>query len=940
MPKLVRRLLPLALFASTLVSRPAAQAPTFVAIAAPSAPPSLVAASPSGLRFEQNMGQLDARARFVARAGRAVVFLGDEGAKMRFGGDAKGTELTMRVAGGRPVAPRGLDETTAKTSYFLGEKSVAGVPSFAKVVYEGVREGVDLVFRGDEGTLEYDFHVHPGAKTDDVAMEVAGAEGLSIGEDGELRIETAHGTLVEPRPHVFQKNPDGTVTDVATSFRIVAPNRVGFAVAAYDRARDLVIDPAITYSTYVGANNDDRARAVAVDAMGNTYVVGSTMSTNFGTTSAFQAAYGGATDVFVAKIAAAGNALVYATYLGGSDLDDVSGIAVDATGAAYVVGQTSSANFPTTAGAFQTVYGGVRDGFVTKLAPAGNALAYSTYLGGASTDRIESIAIDAAGNAYLGGSTNSNNFPTANAYDGTYGGGFDAFLTKLAPTGATLVYSTYFGVTGPDEGLAVGVDGAGNAYLAGATFSTNLPLANAFQTTIAGGEEAFVTKFNAAGNALVHSSFLGGAMNDRIQAMHVSAAGVVTVAGTTRSGDFPTRNAVQAAHGGGTIDAFVTRIAAAGGALVYSTYLGGSANDDARAIAVDDAGYAYVTGICESANFPIVRPITGHGTYQGGIDAFLSKLAPTGSTLAYSTYIGGNREESGRGIAVDAARTAYVVGFTNSFDYPRVGALQNTLGGEPFDGLLTKVASPAATIAPTTANVPPRGQQAFVGGAGTPGYTFAMGASPSGGTVVAATGLYTAGATPNTTDTVVVTDLEGMSATATVTVGAGVTITPATIRVVPGGTVAFAAAGGSGTGFMYTVSTNLSGATIVAATGAYTAGTTPAADVVTVTDSLGNAATAAITVAREGADAGSDAGSDGGADGSAGDGGNGSPPFPSDASTGADASTDTDAGVPGVGDESGCGCKTTSAPVAGSAAWLGLLGGVALVVRRRRRDLH
>jgi len=933
MPKLVRRLLPVVLFASTLVSRPAADREP----SGPTALPKLTAAAASGLRFEENRGQLDPAVRYVSRAGRAVVFLTDEGAKLRFGGQAGGTELTMRVAGGRRVTPKGTELAAAKTNYFTGARALTDVPSYGRVVYEGVREGVDLVFRGDEGTLEYDFLVKPGASTEGVAMEVSGAEGLSIGDAGELRIATTKGTLIEPRPHVFQRNDDGTLRDVPTSYRIVAKDRVGFEVAAYDHSRELVIDPAITYSTYVGANNDDRARAVAVDGAGAMYVVGSTMSTSFGTMNPVQATFGGATDVFVAKIAAAGNTLVYATYLGGTDVDDVASIAVDAAGAAYIGGQTSSADFPVTAGALQTVYGGVRDGFVAKLAPAGNALTYATYLGGASTDRVESLVVDGTGNVYVGGSTNSANFPTANAYDSTYAGGFDAFLAKIAPAGNAFVYSTYFGMSGPDEGLAVGIDGTGAAYLAGATFSTTLPLANAFQTTIAGGEEAFVTKFTAAGNALVHSSFLGGTANDRIQSMHVSTAGVVTVAGVTRSLDFPTRNPVQATHGGGTTDAFVTRVAAAGGSLVYSTYLGGGANDDGRAVTADADGYAYVTGITESATYPVLRAIVGHDTYKGGIDAFLSKLTPTGSAFAYSTFIGGNREESGRGIAVDAARTAYVVGFTNSFDFPRLDPLQNTLGGEPFDGTLTKVTSPAVAIAPVTVTVPPRGAQTFTGSLGTAGYTFAMRASPSGGTVVAATGAYTAGPTPNVTDTVVVTDVEGMSAVATVTVGAGVSVTPQAPRVAPRGSVTFAATGGSGTGFMYTVSSNLSGATIVPATGVYTAGSTPATDVVTVSDSLGNLATSTVTVGVDAADAGPDAASDASAgDGSA----DAASPLPSDsgAVTG-DSGAQADAGLAPIdeGGDSGCGCKTTSAPVAGGASWLAIAGLAAFVARRRMK---
>jgi hypothetical protein len=398
---------------------------------------------------------------------------------------------------------------------------------------------------------------------------------------------------------------------------------------------------ALIYSTYLGGSGNDVGRGIAVDAAGAAYVTGATGSTNFPTTpGAFQTTFGGPLDpeirrdAFVSKLNPAGNVLSYSTYLGGNQGDDGSGIAVDAAGDAYVTGTTGSTNFPTTPGAFQTTIAGVSDAFVSKLNPAGNALIYSTYLGGSSSDYGQGIAVDGLGAAYVTGGTYSSNFPTTpGALQTTSGGGQDAFVTKLSPAGSTLIYSTFLGGTSDDVGHGIAVDAARAAYVTGRTYSTTFPTTpGAFQTTSGGGQDAFVTKLNPAGNVLSYSTYLGGNSADTGQGIAVDGSGAAYVTGDTASTNFPTTPGAFQTTSGGWQDAFVTKLNPAGNALSYSSYLGGSDPDSGQGIAVDGLGAAYVTGYSSSTNFP-TTPGAFQTTSGGGQDAFVTKIFEKHSTM-------------------------------------------------------------------------------------------------------------------------------------------------------------------------------------------------------------------------------------------------------------------------------------------------------------------
>jgi len=696
------------------------------------------------LQFEANRGQTHKDVRFLSRgpgyslyltSGEAVLMLTrpnpdekkrDVRSRQERGAQTpvKSVALRMSLVGAAPEpVVSGLEEQPGTANYFIGKDSakwLTKVPTYARVHYRDVYPGIDLLYYGNQRQLEYDFVVAPGADPKKIVLGFKGADKLEIDARGELVLHSAGGDIRQHKPIIYQ-NIDGGRREIAGGYVRKGANRVGFQVAAYDRSQPLVIDPVLSYSTFLGGSGFNGRGfsggfGIAVDADGNAYVVGWTDSSDFPTTAgAFQTIFGGGTrvDTFVTKLNPTGSALVYSTYLGGSDSDPGRKIAVDAAGNAYVVGQTLSSNFPTTAGAFQTSFGGgYSDAFVTKLNPTGSALVYSTYLGGTGEDDCSGISVDADGNAYVAGFTASANFPaTAGAFQTTFGGGYgDAFVAKLDPTGSALIYSTYLGGTDSDAagnpGLAV--DASGNAYVTSETVSTDFPTTpGAFQATLPGFQNAFVTKLDPTGSALVYSTYLGGSYSDWTQAIAVDADGNAYVTGATRSRDFPTTpGAFQTTFGGGKNDAIVTKLNATGSALVYSTYLGGSGKDYGSAIAVDTAGNAFVTGTTNSSDFPTTvtafQRSFGGGTrevFSGDIggDAIVTKLNADGSALIYSTYLGGSENDYGYGIALDAQANpnAYVTGSTASFwNFPTTaGVFQTGLAGFT-DAFVAKISDP------------------------------------------------------------------------------------------------------------------------------------------------------------------------------------------------------------------------------------------------------
>lgn len=968
------------------------------------------------LRFERNQGQTDATVEYLARGPGYGLFLTRREAvlQLRRGGEQNtATQVRMRLVGANPdplitgYAPLG-----GQSHYFLGNQPQrwrTGIAAYAQVKYSSVYPGIDLLWYGNQQQLEHDFLLAPGAPPQRIKLAFEGTKQIALEADGALRLQLADDALHLLKPRAWQEI-DGTQRAVACEFRLEQPNHVGFVVGDYDPALPLVIDPVLLYSTYLGGTNYDAATAVAVDQAGNAYLTGETASLDFPLNTSLQGAPGGLTDSFVLKLSPNGQTLLYATWLGGSGQDLATGIAVDRVGNAYVTGRTTSTEFPTTNGAFQTTYPSGRElfsqrAFVAKLNASGSALLYSTYLGGSGSDTGTGIAVDAENNAVVTGTTtsfdllsgranvpglfrekrgqalfkssngaanwqpsnngvtssavtaiafdpknplvglasttnrlfkttdggatwvafdnanpasglpvstqlvfdpvNSNvlyavsfnfaiykstdggvnwvfkqlssNGPTsarsllldpvqpttiyvaaregvfkstdggntwgllnnglaqfgnqvlvnalaldpgnrttlyaatdrgmfktvngepwqpinsglgpvlgqvypiptlaldpaapqtlyatinnngvfkttdggqswrpfnnglqvpnatffysvtslaidpatantvyaltqnngvfktadgsanwmavnnglpalgvrtlaldratpANLYVGVATGG-DGYVAKLNAAGSALQWLNYLGGSTDDSANAVAVDRDGAVYVAGATASGDFPTLTPLQPFR--GADAFITKFNAGGTALVYSTWLGGAGTDVARALTVSATGQAVVAGSTNSTAFPTTNPLQAAHGGGVNDGFVARFNPAGSALEISTYLGGSADDQVFAAALDNAGQIYLTGVTASPNFP-TRDAPQPQARGGTTEAFVTKLAVGGNALVYSTFLGGSATEQGNGIAVDANGNAVIVGSTTSTDFPIAAALQPLRGG-------------------------------------------------------------------------------------------------------------------------------------------------------------------------------------------------------------------------------------------------------------------
>ncbi len=730
------------------------------------------------IRFEVNVGQAPAEIEYLARGDGYTVALTQQAAILGLrparalsrAALAARLRLSLLHARTQPSL-RPERQQSSVSNYFVGSdpsKWHSNIANYAAVRYEQVYPGIDWVVYGNPRQLEYDFVIAPRSDPRRIVLRIEGAQSLSLDENGDLLVKVRDVTLRQLKPVVYQSADDGTRHNIESRY-VLTHQHVAFALGKYDHSRELIIDPTFVYSTYLGGSSFDSATAIAVDNQGDAYVAGSTTSTDFPTEHPLQATNLQSANAFIAKFNATGSALVYSTYLGGSGNhyygnislcsirgsvqitsggDGATAIAVDAAGNAYVAGFTNSTDFPTV-NPFQATnhaatapsYGS--NSFVVKLNAAGSALVYSTYLGGSglaeapvpSGDSATGIAVDAAGNAYVTGITNSPDFPTLTPFQATNDegptGSVTAFVTKFDATGGALRYSTYLGgsaAAGADTSFGdcangIAVDSGGNAYVVGQTSSTSFPTAAAFQSTNRAAAlatsavgNAFVTKLNSAGSALVYSTYLGGSVNDDAQAVAVDSSGNAYVSGYTYSSDFPTANAFQPQNqtNGHGANAFVTKFNAAGSGLTYSTYLGGSTNSQATGVALDAADNAYISGFTDSTDFPTVEPLqaTNNAASHMTSNAFISVLDAAGSALEFSTYLGGSgtqgfiscpvgvtpcgpvyNGDSAAAIAVDAAGNIYVTGVTYSTDFPTVMAFQGT----PKSSFVTKI----STLAPT-----------------------------------------------------------------------------------------------------------------------------------------------------------------------------------------------------------------------------------------------
>jgi hypothetical protein len=657
------------------------------------------------LTFEQNVGQFDARAQFVARGGGVTTYLTADGAVFTVpltadedANRASFAAVRMRVEGGAgAVRPTTEGHPSGVSHYLIGSDPSGwhtNVPHYGAVRYVAVYPGIDLLYTSEERRLRYDFVLSPGADPNLIRLRFDGARAQEIDGAGNLLLHVgeagAGAVLTHGAPFTYQERGGQRMT-VESRF-VLEGESVAFALGAYDPTLPLIIDPDLIFATYLGGGSIDNGNGIAVDNAGNVYLTGTTTSVFPTTAGVFDTSLGGVSDIFVTKLNASGTALVYSTYVGGSSEETGEAIVVDASGNAYVTGTTLSANFPTTFGAADTTSGApAGEGVIFKLNAAGSALTYSTFVGGSNDETTSAIALDGDGAAYVVGFTSSTNFPTTvGAFDTSANGNGDAFIVKLNAAGTSFAYATLLGGTDTETGDDLALDPAKNVYITGYTGSDDFPTTvGAFDMTFAAGD-IFVTKLNTTGSALVYSTLLGGAETDTSSGIAVDSSGSAYVTGAAVAG-FPTTGGAYDTTLGGPQDAFVTKFNAAGTALVYSTLLGGSDTEYGSDLALDAAGRVYVIG-GTFGGFPTTAGAYD-STYNDNGDLFLTVVNAAGTALAYSTYYGSIDYEEGHALVVDISNDVYLTGLTIGPNLPTTVDVFDTSYNGDGDTFIAKLST-------------------------------------------------------------------------------------------------------------------------------------------------------------------------------------------------------------------------------------------------------
>ncbi len=635
----------------------------------------ILVASP--LRFEPGPGI--GSNEFIARGTRSRFVFDGNGAKVQAGGKT----LRLDFAGADPRASvEGLDRLRSTTGIFIGKdpsKWRKGVPNYGRLQVRGLYRGVDLIYYGNAGQLEYDLLIKPGADPRQIRLAFHGSH-PTLDRDGNL-----NAAFTLKRPVAYQISPSGSRIEVASRFRRNADGSYGFALGRYDRDRELVIDPVVTLAQYIGGSSQDIGYAIGHDAQGFVYVAGTTYSSDFPTAGA---AAGntppGGEDLFIAKIdptAAPAAQIIYAGFIGGSGNDSLGGMTVDSRGFVYLTGTTASSDFPTV-NASQTALNGTSDGFVMKLDLFEVPL-YSTYLGGSGVDNANAIAVDSQGRMWVTGGTQSTDFPIVNGFQAA-AGSQDAFVSGIDPTqsgSGSLFYSTYLGGTWWDTGRGIAAASDGTIWVVGGTYSYNFPVAgSSFNSNYGSGGDAFVSQINTTpgGSHLAYSTFLGGSDLEEARNVILDAHGRVIVSGYTLSQNFPvTGDALQGQYGGNT-DVFVSILnpATSTGQLVYSTYFGGSNADVPFDLKLDGNGSLYVAGLTTSNGLPATANAL-QAAYDNTMDAFALKFNPStpgAAGISFFTYLGSDGLQIAYGIDFDANNNIYLTGYTS-------GPIFDALGG-------------------------------------------------------------------------------------------------------------------------------------------------------------------------------------------------------------------------------------------------------------------
>lgn len=645
--------------------------------------------------FIQNIGQWDSKALFLHKSpGHHLWVSGDALTSQLYridDGKAQGHTIVQRFVGGtlRPE-PRG--DYPGTVSFFVGDRSKwrADAPDYKQLWAKNLYPGIDLVLSLDQQTARYDFHLAPGADPDQIRMKFEGVAAPRVGPSGELLFQTQLGPVAHEQLRAYQ---DGR--SVPVRFAIGRDGTVQLKLGKYDRSRPLLIDP-LFFSTYLGGEFYDQANGIAAHTDATPYVVGATLSPNFPTTpGAFDTTHNGNFDVFVCRMRPKADAFIFSTFLGNEGEDEGSDLDLDKAGFAYITGQAGP-GFPTTVGAFDTTHNGSSDVFVTKLSPDGKTLAYSTYLGG----QVQELGMDikvhpSSFRAYVCGRTASDPFPTtAGAFDTTYNGTVDGFVTVVSRDGGSLFYSTYLGGEGLDNARGIDVFTNGQATVTGLTQSTNFPTTAGAFDTVLDNQDAFVTRLFANGSGLEYSTLLGGKLSDTGNGVAVNKNNQPFVTGTTESDNFPTTPGAFDTSYNGDLDIFVTRLNDKLSGLNYSTYVGTEGQENGSMVDLNSASYAFVTGRTNDPKFPTTT--TGFDqTHNGGDDCVLFTLNPTGATMVYGTYYGSEFLDEGFDVFVRGRNAAFVAGVNAGNGLPSTpGVVQPTYQGGAADGFAFRIGVP------------------------------------------------------------------------------------------------------------------------------------------------------------------------------------------------------------------------------------------------------
>lgn len=640
------------------------------------------------LTFEKNVGQENEVVSYLSRGPGYTLFLTPKEAVMTMTGGEDVLRVTLSHSE-MASPPQGEQVKTTRSNYLLGNKQSnwrSGVPHYEQVRYSSVYSGIDLVYHpaGKTG-LEYDFEVQPGADPELIGLHFDGMQSVALDSEGNLVLRMPRGDIVQRAPVAYQMQ-DGVRRPVEAAFVIREDGDVGFRLASYDAKQPLIIDPVISFSSYLG-DAGTTVKNIKVDTSGSVYVYGYTRYTGFPTTTgAYQSAPAGGADAFIGKIAADGTHFEFLTYLGGSAEESNGGaigpqLALDSLGNVYVTGRTASTDFPLV-NPLQRTMSGTLDFYVAKLTRDGSRIVYSTYLGGPDAANAQpseaspTINVDASGNVYILGYTNGAGYPVVNAHQANWAGGLDPVLTKINARGSALLFSTYFGGGSDDKGRDIALDRSGHIYITGRADSLDFPVLNSLQGQYRGRGDVFVSKFTTDG-VLAFSTLWGGANTEKGRAIILDDSGNVYVTGNTQSTDFPVVSPYQRTLGG-TGDMFVLKIDPTLSRVTYSTYVGGADDDLGASIALDKYSNMYVTGYSKSTNFPTMSAF--QPTLSGTQDAVLVKLSGRGKLL-FSTYMGGSGTDEAVSIGLDSALNIYVGGTTDSTDFPVLNPLQTGTSG-------------------------------------------------------------------------------------------------------------------------------------------------------------------------------------------------------------------------------------------------------------------